>query len=242
MFTKRSLLDKIELAITLSNNYMKISQKRQLDRFKRCLDFMQKHAKDFSPESEAIKTTDQLKDVMVRAESDIPENDQTKGGRRVYRSDKLTALNALRAELGRISRTASLVASKDNTFDNTFKMPDKRRKDELAAAARHFIEEFPKVSDKFEGFEMNADSLDKLKSALEAYEQVQATPSAKPERQPRTPTSPNPIIAQGIELVDALDVMIGNKYNEKTEVFAAWKEASALEVTRRQRKTKKADA
>ncbi len=221
---------------------MKISQKRQLDRFKRSLDFMQKHAKDFSPNSEAMKTTDQLKDVVVRAESNGPESGATKSGRRVYRSDKLTALNALRTELGRISRTAALVASKDEGFNNTFGMPDKRRKDELAQAARHFIEEFPKVSDKFEGFEMHADSLDKLKSALEAYEQVQATPATKPERQTRTPAAPNPTIAQGIELVDALDVMLGNKYSEKSEVFDAWKETSALEVTRRQRKTKKADA
>ncbi len=221
---------------------MKISQKRQLDRFKRSLEWMQKHAKDFSPESEAIKTTDQLKDIVARAESNVPESGATKSGRRVYRSDKLMALNALRAELSRISRTAALVASKDESFNNVFGMPDKRRKDDLAEAARHFIEEFPKVSDKFKGFEMHTDRLDKLKSALAAYEQVQATPAAKPEHQTRTPAAPNPIIAQGIELVDALDVILDNKYNENTEVLDAWKETSALEVTRRQRKTKKADA
>lgn len=221
---------------------MKISQKRQLDRFKRSLEWMQKHAKDFSPDSQAIKTTEQLKDVVARAESNVPEIGAAKSGRRVYRSDKLMALNALRTELGRISRTAALVASKDESFNNVFGMPDKRRKDELAEAARHFIKEFPKVSDKFKGFEMNDDSLNKLKSALEAYEQVQTAPAAKTERQTRKPATPNPTIAHGIELVDALDVMLGNKYNENSEVLDAWKETSALEVTRRQRKTKKADA
>lgn len=221
---------------------MKISQKRQLDRFKRSLEWMQKHGKNFSPDSEAMNTTNQLKDIVALAESNVPESGATKSGRRVYRSDKLMALNALRTELGRISRTAALVASKDESFNNVFAMPDKRRKNELAQAARHFIEEFPKVSDKFKGFEMNSDSLDKLKSALAVYDQVQATPATKPERQTRTPAAPNPTIAQGIELVDALDVILGNKYSENSEVLDEWKETSALEVTRRQRKNKKADA
>ena len=52
---------------------MKISQKRQLDRFKRSLDFMDKQAKDFAPDSKALKSRDQLKDVIARAESNSSE-------------------------------------------------------------------------------------------------------------------------------------------------------------------------
>lgn len=219
---------------------MKISQKRQLDRFKRGVEFMQKHGKDFSPGSEALKTTGQLKDVLAGAETNLSEGNATKPGRRVYRSDKLVALNALRAELDRISRTAALVAAKNESFDNTFQMPDKRRKDDLAKAARHFIEQFPKVSAKFKAFEMDESNVQKLKSALEDYEQVQATPAEKPDRQTRTPTSPNPTLAEGIALMNALDVIIGNKYRENSEVMENWKEVSALEVTRRKRKTKDA--
>ena len=221
---------------------MKISQKRQLDRFKRSLEFMEKHAKDFAPDSKALQARDQLKDVVARAESNTPENGATKTGRRVYHSDKLVALNALRGELDRVSRTASLIEASDESFDNTFQMPDKRRKDDLAKAARHFIEEYPKVSAKFKDFELDADDVEKLKSALQAYEQVQATPAAKPARQQRTASSPNPVIGEGIELVDALDVMVGNKYYGNDEVIDNWKEISTLEVTRRRRKGKNADA
>ena len=221
---------------------MKISQKRQLDRFKRSLEFIEKHTKDFAPNSKAIKAGEQLKEVVERAESNVPDINSTKPGRRVYRSDKLVALNALRAELSRISRTASLVEGEDKGFKNTFQMPDKRRKDELANAARQFIEDFPKVSDKFEQFEMHADDIEKLKTALEGYDAVQAQPAAKPARSPRSASSTNPLINEGIELVDALDVMMGNKYNEKSETWDQWQNASALEVTRRRRKNKSGDA
>lgn len=221
---------------------MKISQKRQLDRFKRSLDFMEKHTKDFAPNSKALKTQEQLKDVIARAESNVPESNPTKPGRRVYRSDKLVALNALRAELSRVSRTASLVAGGDEGFKNTFQMPDKRRKEELASAARHFIKEFPKVSAKFEQFEMHADDIEKLKTALEGYEAVQTRPAAKPARSPRMASSTNPLINEGIELVDALDIMMINKYNGQDEVMSRWKDASTLEVTRRRRKNKGGDA
>ena len=217
---------------------MKISQKRQLDRFKRSLDFMEKHSKEFAPNSKAMKASNQLKDVIARAESNTPENGATKAGRRVYHSDKLMALNALRAELDRISRTASLVEAEDESFKNTFQMPDKRRKDELVKAAHHFIEEFPKVSAKFGEFEMNSEDVDKLKSALDAYEKVQATPAAKPTRQPRAVTAPNTTIGQGIGLIETLDIIMHNKYNDNSEVMDAWKESSALEVTRRRRKSK----
>ena len=217
---------------------MKISQKRQLDRFKRSLDFVEKHTKDFAPNSKALKTGEQLKDVVTRAESNVPESNVSKAGRRPYRSDKLAALNALRAALSRISRTASLVEDEDEGFKNSFQMPDKRRKEELASAARHFIEEFPKVSDKFEPFEMNADDIKKLEAALESYESVQAQPPAKPARTPRTTASANPLVNEGIELVDALDIMMHNKYDGQDEILANWHEASMLEVTRRRRKNK----
>ncbi len=221
---------------------MKISQKRQLDRFKRSLEWLEKHSKDFAPHSKAIKTGEQLKEVITRAESNVPESDSVKSGRRGYRSDKLSALNALRAELSRISRTAALVTSEDEGFKNTFQMPDKRRKEELANAARHFIEEFPKVSDKFEQFEMHGDAIEKLKVALEDYEAVQAQPAAKPARSPRSTSSTNPLINEGIDLVDALDVMLGNKYNGQDELLEEWRNTSALEVTRRRRKGKNGDA
>ncbi len=217
---------------------MKISQKRQLDRFKRSLDFMEKHAKDFAPNSKALQTGEQLKDVIARAESNVPESNGAKAGRRPYRSDKLAALNALRAELSRISRTASLVEAEEEGFKNSFQMPDKRRKEELASAARHFIKEFPKVSAKFEQFEMNADDIEKLEAALESYESVQAQPVAKPARMPHVAASTNPLINEGIELVDALDIMLGNKYNGQDETMTEWHDASALEVTRRRRKNK----
>ena len=222
-------------------NPMKISQKRQLDRFKRSLDFIEKRAKDFASGAPALEVRDQLKEVITRAESNSSETAPTKTGRRVYRSDKLAALNALRGELTRVSRTAALIETRDKSFENSFQMPDKRRKDDLAKAARHFIEQYPKVSDKFGDFELHEDDVEKLKKALEAYEQVQATPPAKPARSPRSPAAPNPTVAQGIDLVEALDIIMQNKYDDDDAVKDDWNAASALEVTRRRRKNKGSD-
>ncbi len=221
---------------------MKISQKRQLDRFKRSLDFVDKHAKDFASSSQALKARDRLKDVIARAESNTAESAVTKPGRRPYNSDKLKALNALRGELDRFAKTATLIKNMDEGFDNTFQMPDKRRKDELVKAAHQFVENFPKVSAKFKEFEMEAKDLNKLKSALETYENIQVVPVAKTERKQRTPAAPNPTIGEGIELIETLGIIMGNKYEKESEAFAAWKEAEALEVTRRKRKNKSSDA
>ena len=221
---------------------MKISQKRQLDRFKRSLDFVDKQAKDFAASSQALKARDRLKDVIARAEATPAEGATVKPGRRPYNSEKLRALNALRGELDRFSKTAMLIKNMDESFDNSFQMPDKRRKNELVKAARHYIAEFPKVSDKFKDFEMDSSDLDKLKNALDTYENIQTVPAEKPERKPRTPAAPNPIIGEGIDLVEALDIIMGNKYEKDSKQYAAWKEAETLEVTRRKRKNKNADA
>ncbi len=216
---------------------MKISQKRQLDRFKRGLEFVDKHAKEFAPGARLLNARDELKDVVEQAESNDANPAEQKGGRRVYRSDKLMALNALRAQLGRISRTADIIAKQDPGFDNKFQMPDKRRKDELAQAAHRFVAEFPKVSGKFKEFEMDDDAVEKLKSALEDYEKVQSVPAAKPARSPRTATSSNPTIDKGIELLNTIDAIMHNKYDGNDKVLESWEATSALEVTRRKRKS-----
>ena len=217
---------------------MKISQSRQIDRFKRSLEFVDKHSKDFAPDSSAMVAQEQLKDVVARAESSAAEPATSKSGRRVYRSDKLVALNALRAQLNRVARTAEVIASKDPSFKNNFEMPDKRRKEELAKAARHFIKELPKVSDKFAVYEMGKDDVQKLQTALDNYEQVQAVPAAKPAKSPRTPGSSNPIVDEGMKLVNTLDVIMHNRYDEDEKSLQNWMEVSALEVTKRRRKTK----
>lgn len=214
---------------------MKISQKRQLDRFKRSLEFADKRAKDFASGARLLSARDELKDVVERAESNAADPAETKSGRRVYRSDKLVALNALRAQLGRISRTADIIERQDPSFDNKFQMPDKRRKDELAKAAHRFIEELPKVSNKFKEFEMGDEAVQKLQSALEDYEKVQSAPAAKPARSPRN-ASTNPVIDEGIQLLNTIDAIMHNKYDGNDKVLDAWQEASALEVTRRKRK------
>lgn len=222
---------------------MKISQKRQLDRFKRSLEFLDKHAKEFAPGSRMLSARDELKDVVGRAEANNTEPTEGKIGRRVYRSEKLVALNALRAELGRISRTADIIAKNDSSFNNKFEMPDKRRKDDLAEAARRFIQEMPKVSGKFHPFEMGEANVQKLQSALADYERVQTEPANKPARSQRTASSSDPVIDEGIELLNTVDAIMHNKYEQGDKEMAKWKEVSTLEVTRRKRKSgKNADA
>lgn len=222
---------------------MKISQKRQLDRFKRSLEFVDKHIKDFDSGARLLSAREELKDVVARAESNAAKPVEGKIGRRVYRSDKLVALNALRAQLGRVSRTADIIAKRDADFDNKFEMPDKRRKDELAQAAHRFIEELPKVADKFKPFEMGEEDVQKLQNALDDYEKAQAEATAKPARSPRTASSANPLIDEGIELLNTIDAIMHNKYDGNEKVLENWEQVSALEVTRRKRKNgKTADA
>lgn len=219
---------------------MTIIQQRQYDRFGRAAKFIDEHKGDFAAGSKALALRDELQTVIDNFQAASEQPKATGTGSRSYTSAKLSALNALREDLVLIADTAGVIAASNSKFKNTFVLPDRRRKNELAAAARQFIKSATPVKAEFEALEMKPDFLDHLKERLEAYEAAQNGQGA--EKSPRAVAN-DPIsglVAEGDKLVDVLKVVVRNKYRGQNDILADWEAASALEFTPRRKRGEKA--
>lgn len=219
---------------------MTILQQRQYSRFERTIRFIDQHAGEFASGAKALSVGEELKDVVSNFEAAGKEQKSTGNGTRSYTSAKLTALNALREDLVAISRTADVIASSNPKFKNTFTLPDRRRKNELADAARQFIKDAKSSKAEFEALEMRPDFLEQLKTRLDAYEAAQSGQGTPAGQKVVATDALSDLVVRGATLVDVLDVIVQNKYRGQEERLNEWAEASALEFTPRRKKGERA--
>ncbi|HEX9998502.1 MAG TPA: hypothetical protein VGB45_15290 [Abditibacterium sp.] len=221
---------------------MTIYQKRQLNRFESSAAFIDARKDQFSASSKALTLRDELKEVAVGVSAIKPQPKATGAGKRASSSAKLNALNALRADLVLIANSAKVIADSTEGFNNTFILPDRRRKNDLADAARQFIKDATPIKGEFEALEMKPNFLEQLQERLGAYEAAQAAPSAgtaKPQRSGGSDAA-SEFISRGVKILDVLDVIVQNKYNGQEDVLESWSEASTLEFTPRRKKGERA--
>ncbi|HEX8464517.1 MAG TPA: hypothetical protein VF627_07850 [Abditibacterium sp.] len=179
---------------------------------------------------------DQLKDVVSSFKSASKEPKATGAKTRSYTSAKLAALNALREDLVAIARSAEVISAGNPGFKNTFILPDRRRKNELAQAARQFIKDAEPLKAEFQALEMKENFLEQLQTRLDAYEAAQSGQSSPATERPGATDALSGLVADGSKILNVLDVVVRNKYSEQADVLAAWEEASALEFTPRRKK------
>ncbi len=221
---------------------MTIYQKRQRDRFDRSVKYIDAHQSEFSAGSKALSLRDDLKGTLSEfgAAEEQPKAPGTSA--RSYNSPKLKALNALREDLVAISHSAQVIAKGNPKFKNTFELPDRRRKADIADAARQFIKDATPLKAEFMALEMQPDFLDRLQERLNTYEAAQI--GSKPEKGTRTaPTDAvSKLITSGMETLDALNVVVRNKYRGDEKALNSWQSASDVESTPRRKKGEKAAA
>jgi len=218
---------------------MRFYHNRQFERYQRCLDFIAQHSKEFGPKSQAVKIKDQLQavvDELSQSKQSAPKTPRTSS------SQKQKANNDLRQALNKIARTAKVIAAHEEGFKNTFALPDKRRKSELAEAARQFLKDGEKESAQFEAFEMRKDFLDDLKAKLDAYEAAQGSSKPAAKGPKANPEGDSAIIAKGTHLMESLETLMENKFHNNEQLLADWHTASGIEIIKRgSRKKKTAD-
>ena len=222
---------------------MTIYQKRQLNRFESSAAFIDARKDQFSAGSKALTLRDELKEVASGFNAIKPQPKAAATGKRNTSSAKLAALNALRADLVLIANSAKVIAESNSGFKNSFNLPDRRRKNDLADAARQFIKDATPVKGEFEALEMKSNFLDQLQERLEAYETAQAAPSAgaaKPQRGSSNSGETGELVSRGARILDVLDVIVQNKYSGQNDVLGSWSEASSLEFTPRRKKGERA--
>ena len=214
---------------------MRFYHRRQFERYQRCLGFIAQHQKEFGPKSQVGKLKDQLQGVVDEL---AQSSDATPKAPRSSNSQKQKANNDLRGALNNIARTANAIAKHDEGFKDTFQLPDKRRKNELAEAARKFLKDGEKAKAAFESFDMRDDFLEDLKAKLDAYEAAQG--SVKPVAKAKVnPEGDSAVVAQGTEIMESLDILMENKFHNNEKLLDAWHNASGIEIVKRGTRKKK---
>lgn len=223
---------------------MTIYQDRQKNRIERSVKYIDDRQGDFASGSKALTLRDELKSMLGEFSAAGQEPKVAGKGSRSYTSAKLSALNALREDLVAIARSAEVIAAGNSKFKNTFILPDRRRKNELAEAARQFIKDAGPIKDEFLALEMKPNFLEQLQTRLEAYETAQGGGGQKPEKGARVVATDavSTLVSRGSLALDVLDVVVSNKYSEDEAALKAWKEACTLGFTPRRKKGEKAAA
>lgn len=220
---------------------MTIYQQRQYNRFDRSVKYIEARKGDFASGSKALSLRDELKSIASEFSAASQEPKSARAGSRSYTSAKLTALNALREDLVAISRSAEVIAVGNTKFKNTFILPDRRRKNELANAARQFIQDAQAVKAEFLALEMDDNFLGQLQERLDAFEATQkGGQSASKGEKVVASDAVSTLVGRGSLALDVLDVVMRNKYRGNAEALKGWEEASSLEFTPRRKKGEKA--
>ena len=218
---------------------MRFYHRRQFERYQRCLEFIEQHQQDFGPKSHAIKLKDELQGVVDELSKSSQSSPKAP---RASSSQKQKANNDLRGALNRIARTADAIAAHDDSFKNTFQLPDKRRKDELAGAARKFLKDGEKGRAAFESFHMPEDFLEDLKGKLSAYEAAQGSAKTVAPKVKANPEGDSATIAKGARIMESLDTLMDNKFHKNEAMLTEWHKASDVTVIKRGSRKKKASA
>lgn len=208
---------------------MRFYHRRQFERYQRCLDFIGQHQKEFGAKSQAAQLKDQLQGVVDELSKSSESSPKVA---RTTNSQKQKANNDLRGALNRIARTANAIASHDESFKNTFELPDKRRKNELAEAARKFLKDGEKSKAAFESFDMREDFLDDLKVKLDAYEAAQGSTKTAPKTK-ANPEGDSATVAKGAQIMESLDTLVENKFHNNEDMLSQWQKASGVEIIKR---------
>ncbi len=221
---------------------MTIYQQRQYNRFDRSVKYIESRQSDFASGSKALSLRDELKGLLSEFSAAGREQKSSGKGSRSYTSAKLSALNALREDLVAIARSADVIAAGNSKFKNTFTLPDRRRKNELASAARQFIKDAAGVKADFLALEMKPNFLEQLQERLDAYEAAQSSQATPRGERVVATDATSALVNRGSFTLDVLDVVMRNKYSDNPAAIKAWEEACSLEFTPRRKKGEKAAA
>lgn len=205
-------------------------QQRQLDRLKRVAAFFGARDAEFAEGSRAKSLLAEVNSVLSEVESQ--KGNGSKAAPKTSGANKKALLNDLREELVAIEKTARAIESHNPDFTGKFVLPDKRKKDELADAARDFATQAEAVKDEFLSYEMSPDFLEKLQEKLAAYEAAQSP--VKTGGRGRRGAGSNEELDKGLKALGGLEVIVGNKYRGQDDVLAQWKAVSTgIELPKR---------
>jgi hypothetical protein len=133
------------------------------------------------------------------------------------------ARDALVDRLTAIARTARVIARALPGADAVFRMPAERSDTSLLTTARAFISEGQAVKNRFVPLGMPDDFLTGLQKVVDTYDQAIGGRRAGRTGLAAARAGMKTAIAQGLDAVRTLDVVVANTLQDDPVVLAAWK-------------------
>ena len=219
--------------------------KRQQARFDaggRTSVFGKAHNADFPPRvtqagqpgpSAAQKYWTELDSVLAEIKARFVK--QTDGSYHQGATDKGTLRSAVLLDCQRINATAQIVANEKNNpgLMDRFRMPDAHNDANIVARATAFGTAITELSleDDFIDHEHAETFLADLATHVADFETADDTKEEALQGQAGSTSSLADLIKRLVELIDALDVCVRNKFSNNAQIIGEWSTASHIERT-----------
>ncbi|HEY5233295.1 MAG TPA: hypothetical protein VIK35_07180 [Verrucomicrobiae bacterium] len=199
---------------------------RRDDAFQRVQTFGQDNTADFAAGSTALANFTIIGQVITGL-------DNAKAGQKPGRNtSKEVLLDEIRLDIQNITRTAAAIAQTQPGFADSFRPPANGNEGVLLTTADKFLQQFaaqPALVAQFVAHEMSADFVTHLQNDRATVTTAQTQQESNRETGVGNTATIGQLIAQGMQALTTLDVIMHNKYAGNPDKMAAWLTASHIE-------------
>lgn len=208
------------------------------DAFARIAGFGAVHGSQFAAGSRGAAQFATIAEVVGKMEETGVKQLSGTGDYRGGTDAKQLAAENLRSEMREIRDTAEAISEAEGLpdFDSQFRMPRSYSQEVLLTTARAFLAEATEHEALFLEFEMPADFLAELGSAIQALEQANEAQDAGLSGQVGGTAALQAELARGIKARKLLLPIVRNKFRGNDGVLAQWE--TAVRIVRPQRTAK----
>lgn len=201
----------------------------RLDMFVRVNEFGDNYATDLPAGSAGQQSLDAIR----RAVTTMTQDSATRVSLRLAGTNRRPALrDELATQLDAIARTAQLIATTTEGFAEPFQVPRPVRYGVVLSAAHAFLRDAAPVTAPFIANGLPATFLDTLRTTLTAFEQARRDHEAARVELSSARAGMRRAIADGMQAVKALDLIVRYQFAGNAEMQAAWRRARLIGARR----------
>lgn len=209
---------------------MNDSRRRRFERLVRCSDFITANAADFPQESKGRQAAERLAEIIGEIRQYDAERVSGMGAQKQATLGKRGLRASLRAQVKAVSKTNETIALDRPEFRGRFLWSGKSVDDQtLLATARSFAEGAGPHQTLFTEYGLPADFLQKLNTAIGAFEQLIGEQNAGTGARVTAGAALGDAIDRGEQELERMDTAVRNKYRDDPARLAAWESARRLE-------------
>ncbi|MFN0123633.1 MAG: hypothetical protein ACKV2V_24290 [Blastocatellia bacterium] len=195
---------------------------KRMESFRRVQEFMQERQADFADSELALDLSGKLNNLVTELRRyDLTQSTGHKSAMAGAVGQK-SVREKLREMINAINRTARALARQYPDAPARFSMPANYSDKDLLATAQSFIEQAEPLAADFIRFKLPPDFMTQLQGLVNTFEEL-ATDRERAGSKRRVANSAiGDAIAEGLEIVGQLDVLVRNRYLGDKQSLMAW--------------------